>query len=78
MSPAQGMMKPSGELLKPLKVFQTITSHNSIMNSSNQETNLNKSDYKDFTKMMLPEIKTRKLEDLNNHENPFKVIKSSE
>jgi hypothetical protein len=48
------------------------------MNSSNQETNLNKSDYKDFTKMMLPEIKTRKLEDLNNHENPFKVIKSSE
>ena len=28
--------------------------------------------------MMLPEIKTRKLTDLEDSDNPFKVIKSSE
>jgi len=40
---------------------------------------LSRSEGVDFSKMLvLPSIKSRKIEDLENSENPFKVIKQSE
>ena len=77
MSPAANSLMKNSADQGPMRVLHTINSHQSGVNNSSQHP-INSEDYSDFKKMMLPEIQTRKLTGLEDSDNPFKVIKSSE
>ena len=77
MSPASNSLMKKSADQGPMRVLHTINSYNSGVNNSSQHP-INSEDYNDFKKMMLPAIQTRKLAGLEDSENPFKVIKSSE
>ena len=74
-----GLSKPSFEQNSgPIKGLYSVTENDGHSDAERMNTTIDVDDYRGFRQSMLPSIKTRKLEDLDDAVNPFKVNNSAE